>query len=127
MNRFQTFALTSILLSSSVLGQTPTSYDGKWTVKWLTGAKGNPTEATLELNGSSGKFRQLQRGKLDPCLVVEAPVNAEKSGDELLVTAKYSEAMKGCSDRTIKFKKVGDRALEGAFGSSGVQVTAVKD
>jgi hypothetical protein len=125
-----TMTATAALLLGSVPvhAQDASSLDGKWTVKWVSRRKGNTTEATLELNGSSGKFKQLvQRGKPGPCLAVTAPVSAEKSGDELLVTAKYSEVVKGCSDRAIKFKKVSDRDLEGVFSKNGVQVTAVKE
>ena len=122
-------AAAALLLGSiAVHAEEANSFDGKWTVKWVNNS-GSPTEAAMELNGSSGTFKQfkIQRGgKRDPCSMDAAPVSAERSGDELLVTVKYSEAVKGCLDSTIKLKKVSDRALEGTFGG-GKQVSAVKE
>ena len=123
-------ALATALSSGSVTAyaQDANSIDGKWTVKF-TNKAGNSYEAWLELKGASGQYQlspHPQRGKSDPCDKVAAPVSVGRSGEELVVIVKYSEALRGCSDRTIKLKKINEQTLEGAFGN-GTPVSVTKN
>jgi hypothetical protein len=103
------------------------SLDGKWNLSW-TGTNGSPQEAVIELRGDSGEFklmRHIVRGKPDPCDSIAAPVQLERAGEEINVTARYSAVLGGCRDRVMTLRRVSDAKLEGAF-KSGTAVSATR-
>ncbi|MDB5873887.1 MAG: hypothetical protein JWQ07_3329 [Ramlibacter sp.] len=115
--------LPALWIAGAAFSQASAPLDGKWSVKW-TGAGGNEREAELELKGDAGFYKIFQRqvrgrGKLDPCDELRAPVVVEPAADgQVTITARYSQSLTGCQDRTIKAGRVDDRTFKGTLSGT---------
>jgi hypothetical protein len=104
------------------LAQTPAAFVGTWKVTWQ-GAKAM-LEAKLVVSESGGTWKTISYNREDPCVGLEAPIVVDKvNGDEARIRLKFSEAMSGCSDATIRVKKLNDNAMSGTRGKAELTIT----
>ncbi len=92
--------------------QTPPVYLGTWKVTWQ--GERRLQEAVLKVSESGGTWKAATSSRNDPCVGREAPISFEEiNGDEATLRLKFSEALRGCADTTIKLKKLSDKAMTG--------------
>ena len=88
--------------------------------------RGEPREAVLQINGSAGTWEQQIKVRNNPCVGREVSIAVTAVADtELEVHIFNSKSLTGCTDSTIKAKRVDGRTLEGTF-EDGRKVTLVR-
>jgi hypothetical protein len=103
--------------SFSAFSQPANPFLGKWKVTW-EGAK-KILQATLIIDGSGGSWQTLDHSRVDPCVGKEVPIAIQSSSaDAMTIKLKFSEVLQGCSDATVKLKRVDDKTIAGTRGKA---------
>ena len=126
--------LMLMTMGTSVLAQSPNPFVGTWKVTWEQQTRGRGViqggtrdfEAEMIIAASGGSWKTLGVSRSDdPCVGREVAIAIEKqTDDEIHVRLKFSEVAQGCTDSTVRLKRVDDKKLTGTRGKS--EVTATK-
>ena len=126
--------LMLMAVSTFVLAQSPNPFVGTWKVTWEQQTRGigvvqggsRDFEAEMIIAVSGGSWKTLGASRRDdPCVGKEVPIAIDKqTDDEIHVRLKFSEVVSGCTDSTVRLKRVDDKKLTGTRGKA--EVTATK-
>lgn len=108
----------------AALAQVPAPFVGTWNVSWQ--GKANTISAKMVLTESGGQWQAFNvASKADFCYGREVPIAVDSAGaDAVTLKLKFSEALAGCNDVTVKLKRGEDGAVSGT--RSGAPLTMVK-
>lgn len=115
------FALAAVLVLGSAcaqvgMAQDGKSHDGNWVAQYPQRKNDNMLEAVVVLRGSTGTWNVTPpsvRAK-NPCLGRDYPVTVvAASGDSIELAVHGSKALTGCSDLSVKLKRIDETTLEG--------------
>lgn len=108
----------------AALAQVPAPFVGTWNVSWQ--GKSNALSAKMVLTESGGRWQTFNvTSKADFCYGREVVAAVDSaSEDAVTLKLKFSEALAGCNDVTVKLKRGEDGAVSGT--RSGAPLTMVK-
>lgn len=126
MKPLQATCYLALIAASTALAQAPNPYNGTWTLRF-DGARTADYEGTLVIQDEGGSWKVTAAApRSNQCIGREAPVSVQlASEDRLVFRVNRSKVLAGCTDWTMKFRKVDDRTLTGEF-SSGRPVTLTR-
>jgi len=115
------FGLAAALVLGSVcapvgMAQDSKPHDGSWVAQYPQRKNNNMLEAVVVLRGSTGTWNVTppsMRAK-NPCLGRDYPVSVvAESADSIELAVHGSKALTGCSDLSVKLKRVDEKTFEG--------------
>lgn len=121
MNFRKMLIFLAMTVSTLCSAQTPTDFSGSWKVTWQ--GETRPQEAKLVINDTVGTWKTFASSRYDGCVGKEVQISLERVSDvEAIVKLKFSEAVTGCADGTIKLKKIDEKNMTGLRGKAELTV-----
>ena len=120
MKGFQFAMATALVLSSTfgslAIAQEKISLDGRWLAEYPRRNNATMLEAVVVLKGSSGTWNVTPPSvrARNPCLGRDYPIAViAESAESVDLAVRGSQALTGCSDLSVKLKRIDDKTLEG--------------
>lgn len=93
-------------------------YQGEWKIEFIN-KQGVRQTGTATIKDKSGEWDMVATSKgkgKNPCVGLPVPLEVKKATqDELVLVLYRSEALRGCTDSKVIFKRVDENTLDGAF------------
>ena len=95
---------------------------GKWKAEWQGAKKMEESRFTIDDKG--GSWKTLSSSRSNPCVGKEVPIRIENSSpDAMTLKLKFSEALLGCADATVRLKRADDGSVSGKRGKADLVLT----
>lgn len=121
--KFLTFLPFCLLINATIANaESANPFFGKWKAEWQSAKKMEESHFTIDDKG--GSWRTLSHSRNDPCAGKEVPIQIENSSPEAMtLKLKFSEALPGCTDATVRLKRADDGSVSGKRGKADLVLT----